>query len=401
MQTVDVAGLPVGDGHPPRVMGVLNVSVESNHEGSTWGDVERAVAHAERLAAEGADVVDVGLQSSNPKNPWKATEVELERLERAVRVVDRAGCDVVWSVETRFAEVADEALSRGFDMVNDVCGFADPDMPGVCEAHDVAVVKMASPPDLRSPGRLKTVDDCFAALERGGFTDRTIVDPAFGGWYDEKTFEDNWEMFRRLREFRAFGRPMLTATNREHFLGDVAGRPDHADQLPVSLAAATMEVERGAHVIRTHDVRETVDAVAIAQFLGDERAVGDDGRTAELTGVDGREVARNVGLRGRNDVDPAAVTTLHFRTAGLAASTRESLAAVGDEHGILVAAGDSETPTPDGEADGGVGGRPASEGAFVAGTVAAFEGALPALADVDGLEELTGTVRRALARSSP
>lgn len=398
MQTVDVAGLPVGDGHPPRIMGVLNMSVESNYTPSTWGDVDEAVAHAEQMAAEGADIVDVGLQSSNPKNPWKAMGVEKKRLERALLVVDQADCDVAWSIETRYAEVADEALAGGFDLVNDVCGFADPDMPGVCEAHDVPVIKMASPPDLKSPGHLKSIDDCFAALERGGFTDKTIIDPAFGGWYDEKTYEDNWEMFRRLREFRAFDRPMLTATNREDFLGDIAGRPETEDQLAVSLAAATMEVERGAHIIRTHDVPETADVAAVAHFLGDRRDAEAGSKTAELTGVTGREVARNVGLRGHNGVDPKAAATLSFQSAGLAEGARESLADIGAAHDVLVAAGgDDERPEP---VDGGQGSRPASEGVFLAGTAAAFESALTDLADVDGLEEVTGSVRRALARES-
>jgi dihydropteroate synthase len=404
---IDVAGLPVGDGHPPRIMGVLNMSVESNYTPSTWGDVDHAVAHAEEMVAEGADIIDVGLQSSNPKNPWKAMEVEKERLQRALEVVEAADCDAVWSIETRYAEVADEALRNGFDMVNDVCGFADPDMPDVCDAHDAAVVKMASPPDIKSPGHLRSIDDCFTALERGGFTEKTIIDPAFGGWYDDKTYADNWEMFRRLREFRAFGRPVLTATNREDFLGDIADRPETEDQLAVSLAAATMEVERGADIIRTHDVPETKDVAAVADFLGDTGPAPDEAAdAAELTGVAPREVARNVGLRGHNDVDPAAAATLTFRTGELSDPARRTLAAVGEEHGVLVASGDAEAATEsagaalDNPDAGGQGDSPASKGTFVAGTVAAFEAALPELSGVDGLEPLAGTVRRTLARET-
>jgi len=405
MNPVDIAGLPVGDGHPPRIMGVLNMSVESNYDPSTWGDVDGAVEHAEQMVAAGADIIDVGLQSSNPKNPWQAVETELERLERALEVVDRADCEAVWSIETRYAEVADAALEGGFDMVNDVCGFADPDMPDVCEKHGAAVVKMASPPDIQSPGHLKSIDDCFAALERGGFTEKTIIDPAFGGWYDEKTHEDNWEMFRRLREFRAFGRPMLTATNREDFLGVIAGRPETADQLAVSLAAATMEVERGADIVRTHDVPETADVVAVAEFLGDgDRGPAGDADAAasaagvgELPGVVPREIERNVGLRGHNGVAPGAAATLSFRTTGLDESTRERLAAIGSDHDVLVAAGGEERPSPESVA-GGRGDSPASEGTFVAGAASSFEAALSDLAEVDGLEALVGQIRRTLAR---
>ncbi|QKY21318.1 dihydropteroate synthase [Halolamina sp. CBA1230] len=413
MNPVDVAGLPVGDGHPPRIMGVLNMSVESNYDPSTWGDVEGAVEHAERMAAEGADIIDVGLQSSNPKNPWQAVDTELERLERALEVLDRADCDAVWSIETRYAEVADEALARGFDMVNDVCGFADPEMPGVCRKHDAAVVKMASPPDIQLPGHLRSIDDCFAALARGGFTEKTIVDPAFGGWYDEKTYEDNWEMFRRLREFRAFNRPMLTATNREDFLGDIADRPETEDQLAVSLAAATMEVERGADIVRTHDVPETADVAAVAHFLGDRRAVetgsgGDDEAdvaASELTGVTPREVARNTTIREDDGVDPALATTLTFAAGGFPAEARAELMEIGSEHGLLVAAGDADATVPNDhvdaasdESEGGNGDRPAGEGTFVSGTVAAYEDALPELSGTAGLETLTAAIRGAIDR---
>jgi len=396
---VDIAGLPVGDGHPPRIMGVLNMSVESNYSPSTWGDVDAAVEHAEQMVDNGADIIDVGLQSSNPKNPWQAVDTELERLERALDVVDAADVDAVWSIETRYAEVADAALSGGFDMVNDVCGFADPEMPEVCAAHDAAVVKMASPPDIQSPGHLKSIDDCFAALERGGFTEKTIIDPAFGGWYDEKTHADNWEMFRRMREFRAFGRPILTATNREDFLGAIADRPETENQLAVSLAAATMEVERGADIVRTHDVPETADVAAVAEFLGDgESGSGDtDAAVAELPNVVPREAERNVGLRGHNGVAPGEVATLSFRTSGVPADTRTRLAELGAEYDILVAAGDDERPVPE-NVEGGRGDSPASEGTFVAGTASAFEDALGEIADIDGLEALSGQIRRTLAR---
>ncbi|GAB7094364.1 dihydropteroate synthase [Halolamina litorea] len=416
MNPVDIAGLPVGEGHPPRIMGVLNMSVESNYGPSTWGDVEHAVEHAEEMAAEGADIIDVGLQSSNPKNPWQAVDTELERLERALEVLDAAEVDAVWSIETRYAEVADAALEGGFDMVNDVCGFADPDMPDVCAAHDAAVVKMASPPDIQSPGHLRSIDDCFAALARGGFTEKTIIDPAFGGWYDEKTYEDNWEMFRRLREFRAFNRPILTATNREDFLGDIADRPETEDQLAVSIAAATMEVERGADIVRTHDVPETADAVAVADFLGDRRAVesgpaahdGDDEagvHAAELTGVTPREVARNTLIREHDGVDPALAVTLTFAAGDLPEAAREELMAVGGEYGLLVAADDAgavvsgdHVDAAGDDSEGGQGSSPAGEGTFVSGTLAAYEDALPELSGTPALEALTTTIREALER---
>ncbi|MFB6142091.1 MAG: dihydropteroate synthase [Halorientalis sp.] len=378
MHTVDVGGFTVGAGHPPRVMGVLNMSVESNYTPSVRGDAPEAARFAEEMAAAGADIIDVGLQSANPKNEWLPPEVERDRLAKALAVVDAADTDAAFSLETRYAEVAEAGIEGGFDMVNDVCGFADPKMKAVCADHDVPVVKMASPPDLRKPGHLRSVEEVFAALERGGFTERTILDPAFGQWHPDITYEDNWRRFRRLREFRAFGRPLLTATNREDFLGDIADRPATEDQLPVSLAAATMEVERGAHIVRTHDVPETSDVVQVAHFLGDERALGTDPRVAELADVGHRELERHLHLRDGAG-EAASLSPLCFQVERLAAEAEGFLADWTAGRDALFAQG--------------------GEIHLLAGTVAAFRDGVGALAEGPGeLPEVAGTVRRALAR---
>ncbi len=271
MRNVDAAGLGIGDDHPPRIMGVLNVSAESPYDPSVYDDPGEAAAYVdEELIDEGADIVDVGLESANKDLDVLSADEELARLDTAVETLASVSGDAVWSIETRYHEVADAALSRGFDMVNDVCGFADPEMPRVCAAHDAAVSKMASPPDLERPGAIEDVDDIYAALSRNGFTDKTMLDPAFGGWSAAKTLADDRETFRRLREFRGYGRPLLVSINRKNFLRDVAGRSTEA-ALPVSLAATSMAVERGAHVIRTHDVAETRDAALIGATFARER----------------------------------------------------------------------------------------------------------------------------------
>ncbi len=300
MKAVDIGDFTVGDGYRPRVMGVLNMSIESNWEPSVQSSPEEAARFAEEeLIGEGADIVDIGLQSANPKNDWLPVEVELDRLPEALEVIDHVDSDAaVFSIETRYAEVAEEALTGGFDIVNDICGFADQRMPDVCESYDAPVIKMASPPDITQPGHLKTIDDIFEALQHGGFTDKTIIDPAFGGWYDEKTFEDNWEMFQRLKEFRAFGRPILTGTNREDFLGFIADKMTNEDQLYVSLAAAALEVDRGVDIIRTHDIPETVDVVKVAHHLQSERVVTDSPRIVELREISRGELERFETLSG-------------------------------------------------------------------------------------------------------
>ncbi|WP_211216849.1 dihydropteroate synthase [Halorubrum ezzemoulense] len=321
MRNVDAAGLGIGDDHPPRIMGVLNVSEESPYDPSVYDDPGEAAAYVdEELIGEGADIVDVGLESANKDLDVLSAEQELDRLDTAVETLESTSGDAVWSIETRYHEVADEALSRGFDMVNDICGFADAEMPRVCREHDVAVSKMASPPDLERPGAVEDVDDIYEALSMNGLTDKTILDPAFGGWSEAKTHEDDRETFHRLREFRGYGRPLLVSINRKSFLKTIAGRSTE-EALPVSLAATSMAVERGAHVIRTHDVAETRDAALVgAEFArdrhdsrGDSDAVG----VEELDVTTVREAERHLDRIGAPEAargDRGAADTAVVRT---------------------------------------------------------------------------------------
>jgi len=369
MRTVDAAGLQIGDDHPPRIMGVLNVSAESPYDPSVYDDPAEAAAYVDaELIGQGADIVDVGLESANKDFDVLTADQELDRLETAIETIERVEGDAVFSIETRYSEVADEALSRGFDMVNDVCGFADPEMPAVCEAHDVAVAKMASPPDLERPGAVKEVEDIYDALTLNGFTDKTIVDPAFGGWSEAKTLADDRETFDRLREFRAYGHPILVSINRKNFLREVAGRDTEA-ALPVSLAATSMAVERGAHVVRTHDVAETRDAALIGHEFTRDRVSDDAVEELDVTTL--REAERHVeGVDGDERVAEAAMARV-YRVEALDAAQREKLA----DAGVAVSGGDP---------------------AVVAGTVDALRAAGRALSDESGvLGALAATLRAA------
>lgn len=318
MRNVDAVGLGIGDDHPPRIMGVLNVSVESPYDPSVYDDPGEAAEYVdEELIAEGADIVDVGLESANKDLDVLSAEEELERLDTAVETLESTAGDAVWSIETRYHEVADAALSRGFDMVNDVCGFADPEMPRVCAEHDAAVSKMASPPDLGQPGAIEDVDEIYDALSRNGFTEKTLVDPAFGGWSEEKTLAADRETFRRLREFRGYGRPILVSINRKNFLRDVVGRRTEA-ALPASLAATSMAVERGAHVIRTHDVAETRDAALIGEAFARTRVrSGGAVDVEELDVTTVREAERHLDRLGASHEIADAAVVHTYELSGL------------------------------------------------------------------------------------
>jgi dihydropteroate synthase len=343
MQNVDAAGLGIGDDHPTRIMGVLNVSAESPYDPSVFDDPAEAAAYVEdELVAEGADIVDIGLESANKRFEVLSAEEELERLGVALSVIENTSADPVWSIETRYHEVAAAALDGGFDMINDIAGFADPEMPRVAEEYGVAVAKMASPPDLTRPGAVEEtpwaerkgedwadqadyVDMVYEALKQNGLPDDTIVDPAFGGWSEAKTVADDRETFRRLREFRGLGRPMLVSINRKNFLRSLTGRSTE-DALAVSLAATSTAIERGAHVIRTHDVRETVDAAAVGDaFMPERHRSHADGVAVEELDVRSEaDVRRHADRLGTADL-AATATLAVFDVRGLPQGACEEL----------------------------------------------------------------------------
>jgi dihydropteroate synthase len=262
-------------------------------------------------------------------------------------------------------------------MVNDVCGFADPEMARVCRERDVAVVKMASPPDLERPGAVEDVDDIYAALERGGLTEKTVVDPAFGGWSEAKTLADDRETFRRLREFRGLDRPILVSINRKNFLRDLAGRSTE-EALPVSLAATSMAVERGAHVVRTHDVAETRDAAVVGDAFARERLrAGGDVAVEELDVTTRREAARHVARLGDCEGAVDAAVARAFELTGLDGPARGAVRAAATDTGVAVVDG---------------GGR-----ALLFGTPAGFAAFVPAAAGAsDALDAALSRIERSL-----
>jgi len=355
MQNVDAAGLGIGDDYPTRIMGVLNVSSESPYKPSVFDDPGEAAAYVDAaLIDEGADIVDVGLESANKKFEVLSAEEELQRLETTIETIESVSGDAVYSIETRYHEVAEAAMSAGFDMVNDICGFADPKMPEVCREYDVAVGKMASPPDLERPGAVEEtdwasrkspewaaqadyVDQVYEALKQNGLTDKTLIDPAFGGWSEAQTVTDDRETFRRLREFRALDRPILISINRKNFLRELADRSTD-DALPVSLAATSMAIERGAHIVRTHDVAETLDAAKIGDAFAGDLLRNDEFAVEELDVRSAEEVTRHVeAIEG--DFDSGSGTMRAFELRDLGTTARDALFAAGADADVSVVDG--------------------------------------------------------------
>jgi dihydropteroate synthase len=250
-------------------MGVVNVTPDSFSDGGLFFSADAAVDHAGSLVAEGADIIDVGGESTRPG----AEPVSLaEELDRVVPVVERVR-DVTVSIDTRNAAVAAAALQAGARIVNDVSAFRhDPEMAGVVASAGAGCCLMHMLGDPKTmqddPVYDDVVDDVKAFLEErlafavseGVPEDKVWLDPGIGFG---KTVDHNLELLRRLDELVAIGRPIVVGTSRKSFLGKITGR-DAPDRVPGTLATNVMALERGASVFRVHDVRATVDALKVA-----------------------------------------------------------------------------------------------------------------------------------------
>ena len=258
----------------PIVMGILNVTPDSFSDGGRFLDPGAAIEHARRMVAEGADLIDIGAESTRPygtATPVSLSE-EVRRLEPVLAAV--AGLGVPVSIDTMKAQVAAHALAAGASIVNDVWGLQrDPDMAGVVARHTVPVIVMHNR-ESADPA-IDIMDDIAAFFrhsldlaERAGIApDRIVLDPGIGFG---KTPEQSLTALARLDQLKAFGRPLLVGASRKRFIDKVSAAPPDR-RLGGSLAAHLLAVAGGARIIRAHDVAETVQAFKVAAALRDAR----------------------------------------------------------------------------------------------------------------------------------
>jgi len=265
-----IAGITVGDAHPVRIMGAINLSRESFYKGSVT-ELENVVPAAEQMVAEGADFIDVGARSTWPLADKITKEEERKRLIPALEQLT-ANVDVPISVDTQCADLARDALEMGVRIVNDVSGLtADPGMVEVVHEYGCPVVVMASD---KVPGDVIGMDAVMQSLDRmikkaenaGIAPEQIIIDPAIGKWVPEKVPIYDFETIDQMERLKVFGKPVLAAISRKSFIDEVLDKPP-ADRLIGSIAATAITVYKGAHIIRTHDVADTGDAIRVAEAI--------------------------------------------------------------------------------------------------------------------------------------
>jgi dihydropteroate synthase len=259
----------------PRVMGVLNVTPDSFSDGGDFLDVDAAVAAGLAMAAAGADIVDVGGESTRPSSQPTPPEIERSRIIPVIRRLAATGLRV--SVDTRHASTMAAALDAGATIVNDVYALGhDPQAAPLVAARGCPVVLMhmrGTPAEMYAQARYDDVAAEVAgelkarmeAVERAGVApDKIVIDPGIGF---AKTASQSAELLGRLRELAVLGRPILVGVSRKSFLGAVTGEQDPRHRLPASLAAGLFALSRGAAILRVHDVPETVQAIKVWQAL--------------------------------------------------------------------------------------------------------------------------------------
>ena len=270
------------------VMGIVNVTPDSFSDGGSYLEADAAIAHGRDLLAAGADLLDIGGESTRPGAAAVGAAEEIARVAPVIEALAGDGATV--SVDTSKAVVAEAALSAGAGIVNDVTALADPEMASVCAARGPGLILMhmkGTPRTMQDnpvygdvvvevreflAERMRSAID--AGIDEGGIW----LDPGIGFG---KTVEHNLELIARLDELADLGRPIVIGASRKNFIGAITGR-EVGDRLGGSIATNVLGLVHGADVLRVHDVAETIQAVRVA-----ERIIGPDGGVAPAPAVGG------------------------------------------------------------------------------------------------------------------
>lgn len=253
----------------PLVMGIINVTPDSFSDGGCYASTASAISHARQLITDGADILDIGGESTRPGAAAVSSQQELDRVLPVIEGLHDISVPI--SIDTYKPEVMRAALAAGASMVNDVNALQEESALDVVASSGAAVClmhKQGTPENMQQQPQYQDVvaevsaflRDRIVAAETAGITrDRIVIDPGFGFG---KTLAHNLDLLRELKTFCALGVPVLAGLSRKSMLGAITGREVDERQV-VSIVAALLAVEHGAAIVRVHDVRDTVDALKI------------------------------------------------------------------------------------------------------------------------------------------
>jgi len=262
-------------------MGVLNVTPDSFSDGGEFDDRSVAPRHARTMLDEGADIIDVGGESTRPGAAEISIAEELERVRPVVAELAGDAGAVPLSIDTRHPEVAVACLDAGASIINDVAGFRDPAMLEVAAGSDAGVVVMHM---LGEPGTMQKdprygdvvsevrdflLERALALEDAGVARERICIDPGFGFG---KTLEHNLALLRALPELSGFGYPVMVGLSRKRMIGDITGVELPRERVGGSVGAAVWAAEHGASIVRVHDVGFTVQALRVLEAIAGEEA---------------------------------------------------------------------------------------------------------------------------------
>ncbi|MDZ5782414.1 dihydropteroate synthase [Marinococcus luteus] len=239
------------------VMGILNVTPDSFSDGGRYSEVEQAVAQAEKLVGDGADIIDIGGESTRPGAAFVEAEEEQRRIVPVLEAL-RGRIGVPISVDTYKASTAEAAVKAGADIINDVWGAkADPDMARVAAEYDVPIILMHNRDNTEyqdlMPDMIQDVYESIAICEQAGVkADRIILDPGIGF---AKTYEQNLEAMRKMDQFTSLSYPVLLGSSRKSLISKTLELPAD-DRVEGTGATISLGIERGCDIVRVHDVKE-------------------------------------------------------------------------------------------------------------------------------------------------
>ncbi|MDF2630816.1 MAG: dihydropteroate synthase [Symbiobacteriaceae bacterium] len=240
------------------IMGILNVTPDSFSDGGQWINVEEAATHAKQMMADGADIIDIGGESTRPGHAPVDTDEELRRVLPVIRALREQVPNAIISIDTYKAQVADEALNAGANIINDIWGFLrDPDMAKVAARHQAPSIVMHNQDGTEYDDLIHDMIRSFrrsirTAVAAGLPPELIIVDPGIGFG---KTPIQNLDVLRDLGELRVLGRPILLATSRKSTIGKVLGNLPPDERLEGTAATVALGIAQGAEMVRVHDVK--------------------------------------------------------------------------------------------------------------------------------------------------